>query len=489
MKDKQALVLAFDVGTSSLRTALYDRRAHRFAASTAQVSYRLATNEPGMAELPPGALLRAARTCLSRTLSWHRGHPKIAGTAITAVGMSCFWHSLLGVNAQGEPLTPIYTWADARCQGSAARLRRELDLRSVHRRTGAMIHTSYWPAKLDWLYRQDPKRFARVSFWLSPGEWLLWQLAGIRACAHGMATGTGLYRPGARVWDRPLLERCRIRESQLLSLSDAPVAPSSSKVTGLPRALQGALWCPAIGDGAAGNLGSGADRAGTLAVNLGSSAAIREVRTTGSIRAPLGLFAYRIDSRRHLVGGAVSNAGNLRDWCHRELALGSDAGAIERQLARRPGPAHGLAVLPFWVAERAPTWRDDLKGAVVGFSQSSRAIDVLQAAIEAGYHRLAQILHKMRAGPDTRLIVSGGGSRGRANQRRLANVLGRPIEVCAEPEASARGAAVRALELIGVQPPPPRLAPAIVPDPTLAMAFAKVRREQRRLEIRLFGGG
>jgi gluconokinase len=78
-------------------------------------------------------------------------------------------------------------------------------------------------------------------------------------------------------------------------------------------------------------------------------------------RAPLGLFCYRVDAERYLVGGAISNAGNLRAWCMRELRLPDDA-AIEAELAKRPGPCVGLTVLPFWTAERAPRWNEEDTG-------------------------------------------------------------------------------------------------------------------------------
>jgi gluconokinase len=41
----------------------------------------------------------------------------------------------------------------------------------------------------------------------------------------------------------------------------------------------------------------------------------------------------------------VSNAGNLRAWCLRELKL-TDGPELEAALAARTGPDHGLVVLP-----------------------------------------------------------------------------------------------------------------------------------------------
>src|SRR5690606_9102259 len=129
-----------------------------------------------------------------------------------------------------------------------------------------------------------------------------------------------------------------------------------------PTPWQGKAWYPAIGDGAASNLGSGADRVGLGAMNVGTSGALRIMKEGRVARAPLGLFAYRVDARRFLVGGAVSNAGNLHAWCLRELNLGASPASLEKKLANRPEPRHGLTVLPFWTAARAPTWDEQAEG-------------------------------------------------------------------------------------------------------------------------------
>ena len=54
---------------------------------------------------------------------------------------------------------------------------------------------------------------------------------------------------------------------------------------------------PAIGDGAAGNLGTDAIRPGWVAINFGTSAAVRAVPKPGTT-LPFGLFQYAIDEQR-----------------------------------------------------------------------------------------------------------------------------------------------------------------------------------------------
>lgn len=445
------LVLAIDMGTSSTRTALFDRQGNRLPGTMMQEPYRLLTSAQGAAELDPATLEAAVAKCLAATLR------KTGRRPVVSVGVSCFWHSLLGCDKAGKPLTPIYTWADGRCREDAARLRAEITEADYHAQTGCMLRASFWPAKLRWLARTEPKLFARVACWMSPAEWIEKRFCakGGTQGAFGMATGTGLFNPRTLEWERDLLALCKLDPAKLPVIGEEPVRLRADKAKIYP-ALQETLWWPAIGDGAASNLGSGATRPGRAAINLGTSGALRVMREGPDAQAPFGLFCYRVDESRFVVGGAISNAGNLRAWCCRELRLPKSDQALEKLLAARPGPVSSLISLPFWSPERAPTWCEEISGVLEGLNQNTTALDLLQATTEATYHRLAMIadlsLGVGGAGDprDTQIIVSGGVLRSPSSLQRLADVMNRPLHASLEPEASLRGAAIRGLEKIGI---------------------------------------
>ena len=480
---RSPFVLAIDLGTSSVRTALFDGEARRLPGTLAQRSHAVTHSDDGAAELDAEAVRANLDGCLRTTLA------RAGKREIAAVGVSCFWHSLIGVDARGQAVTPIYTWADSRCREDAARLRGELDEEAYHAQTGCMVRASFWPAKLRWLARTRPRVFGRVVRWQSPSEWLAGFYAdgGADACAFGMATATGLFNPQTLVWEPELTARCGVRVEQLCPLSQEPLRVNRATARHSPS-LAGARWWPAIGDGAASNLGSGATWPGRAAINVGTSAAFRVMNAGQNPGAPLGLFCYRVDAERYVVGGAVSNAGNLRAWCRRELRLSANDAALDRALAARPGPVASLVTLPFWSAERAPTWREDLGGVVQGLSQNTTALDLLQATTEAVYHRLALIADLSLASQQkVEIIVSGGVLKSTHLLQRLADVLGRPVRPSLEPEASLRGAAVYALDRSALgtaaHEEVRRLAgPAVRPRAKYAKLYARQRERQQRLE-------
>ena len=460
-----------DIGSSSTRSALFDDRAAPVAGSVASRKYAISYTPDGGAELDPAIVLAAAKTCVRQTL---RG---IGKRPIAAVGASGFWHGLLGLNKQSQPITPIWSWADARSSSDAARLRQRLDEATIRTRTGCMLRSPFWPAKLRWLHRIDPRLFRRVQRWISPSDWIFQELFGITGSSHSMISATGLYHLRKRTWDDELCRVCGVATEQLGTIAeDAP-----SAIRG-PLALRDARIFPAIGDGAAGNLGSGAERPRTIAINIGTSAAVRMVETDlerQQTPLPFGLFRYVVDADRTLVGGAISNAGNLHQWCGRELRVKENE-PVSRDLAA----TDSLVVLPFWAKERAPSWPEHLHGVLLGLTQTTTATEILRATTCSVFYRLGQIVDVLEAatGRANRIVVSGGILHADDALRLLADALGRDIYLSTEAEASLRGAAVHALLGLGREVPRLKLGRRIPHDRRLARKHRVRRRRQIALE-------
>ena len=472
-------VLAMDIGSSSTRTALFDEKGRALARTVASREYTVRYRADGAAELAPHLLLRASRDCLQETLHARLSDPSLRKIPIAAVSASAFWHSLLGLDGKGRPLTPVFTWADSRCTSDAAQLRKEFDEREIHAQTGCMLRASFWPAKLRWLRRTDAPLFRRVVHWVSPAEWIFAQLFGAAGSSHSMASATGIYDLRLKRWHARLCAGCGIKVDQLGNLMDT----ADASVSKIPE-LRDANIFTAIGDGAAGNLGCGADRSGCVAINIGTSAAVRVMESTKGKAAkpiPFGLFRYAIDRERTVLGGAVSNAGNLRRWSLRELRLKDSE---TKALSRRAAATDPLTVLPFWVGERAPTWPENLGGSMVGLTQASDAAEILRATSCAVFYRLGEILDLIEKtiGPAQEIIVSGGVLHSGASLRVLADALGRDLCVSTQAEASLRGAAIYALEKLGRKATALRKAKVVRHDRELAKRHRSRRGKQVTLE-------
>lgn len=484
------MLLALDVGTSSARAALYDAAGAPVPGRFHRITYEPRVTPDGGVEHDADQLLEAVAACVDGVLA---GAP----AETRGVGVTTFWHGLLGFDAAGRPATPVYTWADTRASADAARLRARVDEDALHARTGCHLHASYWPAKLAWLGRTAPGVVARVAHWGSFGEHLERRLFGEAATSVSMASATGLFAQDALAWDDEALRLAGVDAARLFPLCERAAARDALLPAWAARwpALRGVPWFPAVGDGAASNVGSGCVTPERVALNLGTSAALRVVPAPGTPEAaapaPRGLWRYRLDRQRVIVGGATSEGGNVHAWCREVLRLPDEA-ATERALAAMTPDAHGLTVLPFLAGERAPGWRGDRRAAIAGLALDTSALDVLRAALEAVALRLALVYDLLRpwATPAHAVVASGGAvAASPAWAQILADALGHPLTVADDDEATSRGAALLALDALGLRPlgaagGPPR-GRVVEPDAGRHARYRAALERQRRFDERV----
>src|SRR5256712_2237056 len=268
------MVIALDVGTSSTRASLYDSAGHPIPGRMRQVPYEPTVTPDGGVEHDATRLLEAVAACLDGVLAGHKA-------PIRAVAVTTFWHGLLGFDGRGHPVTPISMRADTRSVPDARLLGAALDDAAVHARTGCHLHASYWPAKLRWLSRERPAEIRRVARWASFGEHLELKMFGEASTSVSMASATRLPdQPTAR-WDPEALAAAEIDEARLFPLRDWTEARRGLRAPWAIRwpALRGVEWLPAVGDGAAGNIGADCLDPSRVALNVGTSAALRVVTT------------------------------------------------------------------------------------------------------------------------------------------------------------------------------------------------------------------
>lgn len=480
-------VLSVDVGSSSVRAALHDASGAPVEGSEVKLDHEFDHTADGGATTDADGLLDRVARAIDGVLS-RESDPSIA-----CVATGTFWHSVLGVDRDGRPTTPVLTWADRRAADAAGTLRERLDEEAVHRRTGAPLHSSYWPAKLLWLRGADPDAFGRTERWLSPADYLYARLfGGPPTVGTSMASATGLYHQNGKRWDAETIEALPLDEAQLPTLCDEPRVGLGGEWARRWPALEEVPWFPAVGDGACSNVGCGCTGSDRLALMVGTSGAMRVLWKAGSVEVPPGPWCYRADGERFVMGGALSDGGNLVGWLRETLRL-PDPEETENLLAGMEPDAHGLTFLPILNGERGPAWADRANGTISGLSMSNTPVEILRAAMEAVAYRFALIAEMLQsASPgDKRIIATGGGLlNSPAWSRIMADALGRPITLSGVEEASARGATLLALEKLGgpdIERAEVPLEETIEPNPERHEIYRKALARQRRLYEAVLG--
>jgi len=450
LRAEPPFVLSLDIGTSSVRASLFDRLGRAIEGAEARQSHEVQTTTEGASEADPDAILELIWSCIdavmaqARPLTIHMG----------GVAVCTFVGNILGVDKSGQAVTPLTTYADTRANGEVVGLQAEFDEAAVHDRTGCHFHPCYLPAYFRWFARTKPGLFHQVARWVSIGEYMELKLFGETAVSYSVASWTGLLDRHQLVWDRPLLAALPVRIDQLSPLIDSHIQRRGLRPGFAARwpALSGVPWFPALGDGAAANIGSGCTTPARVALTVGTTSALRAVADHHVGHIPSGLWCYRVDGQRSLPGGALSEGGSIFAWMKATLRLG-DLSKMEPALARMEPDGHGLTVLPLLAGERSPGWKGNARGTLHGLSLATTPIDILHAGLEAVAYRIAIVFELLcQLLPSSPQVIASGGAllSSPAWLQIMTDVLGREVVVSEVQEASGRGAALIALEALGV---------------------------------------
>ncbi len=445
-------ILSLDIGTSSVRVSLFDRLGRVAEGLETRHAHEIRTTKEGASEANADLLLEWVWSRIDEVLA----HSGVLGDQIRAVALCTFVGNILGIDRNQDAVTPLITYADTRSAGEAEKLRQEFDERVVHDRTGCHFHPAYLPSFFRWYAKAKKDLFRRVSRWVSIGEYLELKLFGEAAVSYSVASWTGLLDRHRLVWDEELLKALPVRADQLSLLTDFDiprhglVSPFSSRWP----ALSDVPWFPALGDGVTANVGSGCVSASRVALTVGTTSAVRAVVQIPVVHIPEGLWCYRVDRRRSLPGGALSEGGSVFAWMKQVLQL-EELSPLEKSLAVMEPDSHGLTVLPFFSGERSPGWAGHARGTVHGLSQATTSLDILRAGLESVAYRIGLVFGLLQPllAKDPQIVASGGALLGSPTWLHImTDVLNRPVAVSEVEEASGRGAALLALEALGVLP-------------------------------------
>lgn len=347
------------------------------------------------------------------------------------LGIASQRSSFLLFNARdGSPVTPVISWQDRR---AAEWIANHLDAQEwISEITGLPLSAHYVGPKLAAMFAADSELAGRAhSGELRLGTletWLAWKCsaAGLLATDETMAARTLLFDPQVGAWSPRLCDFFGVPRALL-----PRVLPSS----GRSDPFGNLLLTASIADQSAGALHAvGTSPEGVL-INFGTGTFVLAPNSSKWVRRPgylTGLLLSRgpisaAPTRSYAMEGTV-NAGA-------SLIVKTSASEIAPQAAPEDAWAlvdeNGIGA-PHWRAELGPIWSP----AAANLDAAAR-----RRVGELGLcFRVREILRDLLC-EDRRWVVAGGALHDAAFAQRLADALGRSIEVCLEPEATLTGVA------------------------------------------------
>ncbi|MCK6690651.1 MAG: gluconokinase [Thermoanaerobaculia bacterium] len=457
------ILIGVDIGTTNVKAVALDDNGRPLAMAARPV--RTLSPFPGAAEQQPAMLVKLVIQVIREVRDACPDAGKIAGLVFSGA-----MHALLAVDKKGSPLTNAWLWSDLRAADFSDALRGTEAGRNIYRNTGTPIHPMSPLVKLMWMRAHLPEIYAQTHKLLGIKDYVLKQLLGEYICDASVASASGLLNSRSGQWDTLALQTAGIRENLLPEpVSPCRVFPLPAVSADLLNLPAGLPVLPGASDGALANIGSEAGNPDTLAVTIGTSAALRLTLDQPYFDDSMRTFCYRLDDRRFIAGGASNNGSNTLDWLRQQvLRTKMPAGTLLDLAEKIPAGCDGLLFIPYLHGERAPVWNARASGIFHGITAAHGRDHFIRAALEGVVFNLKLIAESLpRTKNARRIAFSGGAAKSALWRQVLADVFQKPVvlPVGDRVDASARGAIILARTALGLPPlPVQQLVESAIPD-------------------------
>jgi len=439
-------VLAVDQGTSGTKALVVCPERGVLGSGFAAVRPRHLPG--GRVEVDPDALyasvLDAGRAALAE-----------AGEDVVAMGLANQGETVLAWDpATGRPLTDALVWQDRRAEPVCAELVEHAE--ELRQLTGLPLDPYFAAPKMAWIRRH----LTREGVVTTSDAWLVHRLTGALVTDAATAGRTQLLDLDGTHWSARALEVYGLLGERLPEIADNAQSVGTTRAFGPDIPLTGLIV-----DQQAALLAQRITGPGGAKCTYGTGAFLLAHTGGTPRRGDSGLVscvAWRLaGDTGYCLDGQVYTAASAVRWLT-DLGVISSAADLDPVGGAVPDSG-GVTFVPALAGLAAPWWRGDLRGSLTGLGLDTGPGHLVRALCEG---LAAQVTELARAAatdlgtPLDTLRVDGGLTRSALLMQTQADLLQRPVEVSALPDATALGAA--ALARLGADP---ALSPAdVLPD-------------------------
>ena len=505
------VILAIDIGSSSVRCSAYSRQ-HNDNDDDAVVSSMIASTqkqlrgvEPSTGQIFVSDIQTQVDTCVDDVLNQLQreafDYDNSSSFEIVSIGVSTFVMNLIGLDYDNNVVTTLSYACNTPSVAAESRAllqhqsyddqKKQVDYEALRQRTGCYsYHSSYALPQLRCYYR-DHHTTPSVRRWTTIASLILssWIVSDdddnnneackeeaermLNTISYSEASWTGMLNFRTGTWDEELISQYLPEDARChlpTICKDNVLTMGMASIRKWPQMAR-AILLAGVGDGVCANVGSKCTSSNRIAVTIGTSAASRIILPIEigdeAFHVPKGLWCYRIDGRRVLLGGALTDGGSVVEWARALLNLKEDRefeaclSLIHEQIVSDPyhcNDSGSVTMVPFLSGERSIGWRDGAKGCVHGLTRDVTSVDFMRSCLEGLMLRLAAVLKilvlyaSQNGGGDDEddisILVSGTAlERNETLRKMLANFcLGSKIVVDTEGvrESTSRGIALLA---------------------------------------------
>jgi glycerol kinase len=439
-------ILAVDQGTTNTTAAILDAHARIVTLSD---SFPLTAQRmgPEMIEYEPDELLASVRQAVRSVLK----KSGIPARSIRGMGLANQGETVIAFDrATGAPVHRAISWMDRRNADLAKSLQ---DQRSrIVDSTGLFPHTYFSALKMRWLLDSVPGLRKRAETGLvclaTSDVWLLNRLIAEQPVATDPATAsrTMLMNLKTLGWDNDLADLLEIPVVALPEIvqNDATLGHLHEDVCGAPVPV-----CGVCVDQQAALFGQNCFSRGDTKITYGTGCfVLTNVGDDHALRAGglLTSVGWQIAGKpEYVLDGGIHNAGNLVEWLVHGAGLARSVSEIDAALGSASDRG-GVFFIPALLGLAAPHWAPGATAAWLGLTTDTTREHLLASALEAVAFRVREVVDAVRSAGCVpgRVRADGGLTRSAELMQMQADLLGIPIDIFDQHEATAYGVGLMA---------------------------------------------
>jgi glycerol kinase len=444
---KKKYIIAFDQGTTSTRTIIFDTQGAIHGISQKELTQHYP--QSGWVEHDPNQIYNDQQQTLTTVLKDTGIDPHdIAGIGITNQRETVVvWDTVTG-----EPIYNAIVWLDNRTTAICNQLKDEGLAPYVRENTGLVIDSYFSGTKLKWILDHvDGAQQKAAQGTLAFGtidSWLIYKFTKEKHhyTDHTNASRTMLYNIKTLQWDDTLLSALGIPKSMCPEVKTSAAHFGYISYDGVDIPIYGVA-----GDQQAALFGQGGFTEGIAKNTYGTGCFLLLNNGEDYVTSHHGLITTLACSlpnqaQHYALEGSVFIGGASVQWLRDRMQLINHAKDTEHICTSIP-PLEDVYVVPAFAGLGAPYWDANAKGAIYGLTLDIGKNEIIKATVEALAYQTTDVLKAMEDDSGKQisaLKVDGGASANNYLMQFQSDITNIPVDRPKIIETTALGAAMLA---------------------------------------------
>lgn len=445
-----ARLLGIDMGTTSVKSAVFDEKLNELKKLTAD--YTLSSHGD-IVEFPAEEYFSIVRGEIEKIT---------AEMKIDALAIDTQCETLILTDEEGNPVREAIVWLDNRATEEAAMIEAHFGRQRVYEVTGQPEVTATWPAcKLLWVKRHEPEVFARTKRVFLLEDYILFKMTGRFVTEKTLQSSTIYFDIKRNAWWGEMLDFIGVSEAMLPALLDSGV--EIGEYQGI-RVTTGAM------DQVSGAIGAGVVRRGIVSEMTGTTMVIFTPTDSVPPYDPASIVPchYNYDGKYCLLSWSPT-AGMALKWFKNALCEDFSFPALDT-LAEGVAPgSDGVTFLPYLCGSTMPKYNPAARGSFTGLTTEHTRAHFVRAVMESVSCMLRANLEYLSL-EATEIRAMGGGAQSPLWCQMKADMTGVRLLTLKNKETACLGAAILAGVGTGVLPSVEAAAAMIATDKAYAPA-------------------